>query len=76
MQRETLKAFLQDETLREILKANYNLKEEDIDNISMTSSEDIIELIIIKAMINKQADRLTPNIAASQITNLLDYRLT
>ncbi len=75
MQRETLKAFLQDKILREKLKSNYSLKEEDIDNISMITSEDIIELIIIKELINKQTERLTTNIIASQIYNLLDNRL-
>jgi len=75
MQREALKAFLQDEVLREKLKKKYNLKEKDIDNISMTSSEDIIEIIIIKEMIKKQADRTTLNSAAAQINNLLDNRL-
>ena len=38
MQKETLKAFLQDEVLIEKLKTTYNLKDNDIDNITMTSS--------------------------------------
>lgn len=75
MQKETLKAFLQDERLREKLKTTYNLKDNDIENITMTSSENIIELIIIKEMINKHSSKLTPNIAAAQINNLLDSRL-
>lgn len=75
MQKETLKAFLQDELLRERLKTTYNLNDNDIDNITMTSSENIIELIIIKEMINKHSNKLTPNIAAAQINNLLDSRL-
>ena len=44
MQKETLKAFLQDEALREKLKTTYKLKDDYIDNISMTSSENIIDL--------------------------------
>jgi hypothetical protein len=75
MQKETLKAFLQDEILREKLKKNYNLKDKDIDEITMTSKEDILELIVIKEMIMKQSSNLTPNIAAAQINNLLDSRL-
>lgn len=76
MQKETLKAFLQDETFRAKLKSTYNLKEKDIDSITMTSSENIPELVVIKEMINKQPDeRLTSNIIAGQINNLLDNRL-
>jgi len=75
MQKETLKAFLQDEVLREKLKTTYNLQDKDIDSITMTSSENIIEIIVIKEMINKHSSRLTPNIAAAQINNLLDSRL-
>jgi hypothetical protein len=75
MQKETLKAFLQDEILREKLKRTYNLEDNDIDSITMTSSENIIEIIIIKEMINKHSSKLTPNIAAAQINNLLDSRL-
>jgi hypothetical protein len=75
MQKETLKAFLQDEALRKKLKTTYNLNDNDIDNITMTSSENIIELIIIKEMINKHSSKLTSNIAAAQINNLLDSRL-
>jgi len=76
MQKDTLKAFLQDEIFRENLRSKYNLKNKDIDDISMTSSEDIPELIVIKEIINKQPDdRLTPNIIAGQINNLLDNRL-
>jgi hypothetical protein len=76
MQKDTLKAFLQDEIFREKLKSIYNLKDRDIDNISMTSTENIPELIVIKEMINKQTDdRLTSNIIAGQINNLLDSRL-
>ena len=75
MQKETLKAFLQDEILRAILKTTYNLNDNDIDNITMTSSENIIEIIIIKEMINKHSSKLTANIAAAQINNLLDSRL-
>ena len=75
MQKETLKAFLQDDILRTKLKTTYNLKDNEIDNITMTSSENIIELIIIKEMINKHSSKLTPNIAAAQINNLLDSRL-
>lgn len=75
MQKETLKAFLQDEDLRKKLKTAYKLKDEDIDNITMTSSEKIIEIIIIKEMINKHSSKLTPNISAAQINNLLDSRL-
>lgn len=76
MQNETLKTFLEDELLREKLKRTYNLKEEDIDKITMGGSEDIIELIIIKEMIKKQAEeRSTVNIIAGQITNILDHRL-
>ena len=75
MQKETLKAFLQDEALIDKLKTIYKLKDDDIDNITMTSSENIIELIIIKEMINKHSSKLTPNIAAAQINNLLDSRL-
>ena len=76
MQKDTLKAFLQDEIFREKLKSIYNLKDGDIDNISMTSTENIPELIVIKEMINKQTDdRLTSNIIAGQINNLLDNRL-
>jgi hypothetical protein len=76
MQKDTLRAFLLDEIFREKLKSIYNLKEKDIDNISMTSTENIPELIVIKEMINKQTDdRLTSNIIAGQINNLLDNRL-
>lgn len=76
MQKDTLKAFLQDEIFRDKLQSTYNLKDKDIDNISMTSSENIPELIVIKDMINKQTDdRLTANIIAGQINNLLDNRL-
>jgi hypothetical protein len=76
MQKETLKAFLQDETFRAKLKSTYNLKDKDIESITMTSSENIPELIVIKEMINKQPnDRLTSNIIAGQINNLLDNRL-
>lgn len=76
MQKDTLKAFLQDEIFINKLKSVYNLKDKDIDNISMTSSENIPELIVIKEMINKQTDdRLTVNIIAGQINNLLDNRL-
>jgi hypothetical protein len=76
MQKETLKAFLQDETFRAKLKSTYNLKEKDIESITMTSSENIPELVVIKEMINKQPDdRLTSNIIAGQINNLLDNRL-
>lgn len=75
MQKETLKAFLQDELLRDKLKSTYNLSEDDINNITMTSSENIIELILIKEMINKQSNKLTTNIAAAQINNLLESRL-
>ena len=75
MQKETLQAFLQDEVLRKKLKTNYNLKDSDIDNISMTSSENMIEIIIIKEIINKHSNRQTTNIAAAQINNLLDTRL-
>jgi hypothetical protein len=76
MQKETLKAFLQDETFRAKLKSTYNLKDKDIESITMTSSENIPELIVIKEMISKQPDdRLTSNIIAGQINNLLDNRL-
>ncbi|MBS1572549.1 MAG: hypothetical protein JST62_09170 [Bacteroidetes bacterium] len=76
MQKETLKAFLQDEIFRNKLKETYNIKDSDIDNITMTSSENYIELIVIKEMINKQPDdRLTANIIAGQINNLLDNRM-
>jgi len=76
MQKNTLRAFLLDEIFREKLKSIYNLKDKDIDNISMTSTENIPELIVIKEMINKQTDdRLTANIIAGQINNLLDNRL-
>ncbi len=76
MQKETLKAFLQDESFREILKSKYNLNEDKIDNISMTSSENIPELMVIKEMINKSGDeKLTANIISGQIINLLDNRL-
>jgi len=76
MQKNTLRAFLLDEIFREKLKSIYNLNEKDIDNISMTSIENIPELIVIKEMINKQTDdRLTANIIAGQINNLLDNRL-
>jgi hypothetical protein len=47
MQKETLKAFLQDEIFRNKLKETYNIKDSDIDNITMTSSENYIELIVI-----------------------------
>lgn len=76
MQKNTLRAFLLDEIFREKLKSIYNLNEKDIDNISMTSIENIPELIVIKEMINKQTDdRLTANIIAGKINNLLDNRL-
>jgi hypothetical protein len=75
MQKETLKAFLQDEVLREKLKTSYGLTDKDIENITMTSSEDIMEIIIIKETINKHSNHLTTNIAAAQINNLLDSRL-
>lgn len=76
MQKDTLRAFLLDEIFREKLKSIYNLKDKDIDNISMTSTENIPELIVLKEMINKQTDdRLTSNIIAGQINNLLDNRL-
>ncbi len=75
MQKETLKAFLQDEMLREKLKTTYNLKDKDIDNITISSTENIIEIIVIKEMINKHSNKLTANIAAAQINNLLDSRL-
>ncbi|MBK8489225.1 MAG: hypothetical protein IPL48_15735 [Bacteroidetes bacterium] len=75
MQKETLKAFLQDEVLREKLKTTYNIEDKDIDNITMTSSENIIEIIIIKEMINKNSSKLTSNIAAAQINNFLDSRM-
>ena len=75
MQKETLKAFLQDEVLREKLKATYGLNDEDIDNITMTSSENIIEIIIIKEIINKHSSNLTTNISAAQINNFLDSKL-
>lgn len=76
MQKDTLRAFLLDEIFREKLESIYNLKDKDIDNISMTSTENIPELIVIKEMINKQTDdRLTANIIAGQINNLLDNRL-
>ncbi len=42
----------------------------------MTSVENIPEIMIIKEMITRQADgKLTPNIIAGQINNLLDNRL-
>ncbi len=75
MQKETLKAFLQDKAFREKLKTEYNLSDEEIDNISMTTTEDIIELIVIKTMIKKHADGLAQNSAAAQINNLLNNRL-
>lgn len=76
MQKDTLKAFLQDEIFRDKLKSTYSLTDKDIDNISITSSENIPEIIVIKEMINKQTDdRLTANIIAGQINNLLDNRL-
>lgn len=76
MQKETLKAFLQDEAFREKLKLTYNLTDEAIDLVSMTSAENIPELIVIKEMINKEPDeRLTANIISGQINNLLDNRL-
>lgn len=76
MQKDTLKAFLQDEFFRDKLKSTYSIKDKEIDNISMTSSENIPEIIVIKEMINKQTDdRLTANIIAGQINNLLDNRL-
>jgi hypothetical protein len=75
MQKESLKAFLQDETFREKLKATYSLNDAEIDNISMTTSEDIIEVIVIKEIINKHSSKSTTNIAAAQINNLLDSRL-
>lgn len=75
MQKETLKAFLQDKVFREKLKATYNLKDSDIENITMTSSENIIELTVLKEMINKHSSKLTTNITAAQINNLLDSRL-
>ncbi len=76
MQKDTLRAFLLDEIFREKLKSIYNLKDKDIDNISMTSTENIPELIVLKEIINKQTDdRLTSNIIAGQINNLLDNRL-
>lgn len=76
MQKDTLKAFLQDEIFRDKLKSSYSLTDKDIDNISITSSENIPEIIVIKEMINKQTDdRLTANIIAGQINNLLDNRL-
>jgi hypothetical protein len=75
MQRETLKAFLQDGILRQKLKITYGFDEEDIDKITMTSSENIIEIIVIKELINKHSGGVTTNIAAAQINNLLDSRL-
>jgi|LFRM01.1.fsa_nt_gb hypothetical protein len=75
MQKETLKAFLQDEVLREKLKTTYELKDEDIDSITMTSSENIIEIITIKELINKHSSELTPNICAAQLNNFLDSKL-
>ena len=75
MQRETLKAFLQDEILRQKLKTTYGLHDEDISKITMTSSENIIEIIVIKELINKHSGSVTTNIAAAQINNLLDSRL-
>ena len=75
MQKETLKAFLQDETFRAELKAMYQLDDQDIDDITMTTSENIIEVIIIKEIINKHTGRVTTNIAAAQLNNLLDSRL-
>lgn len=75
MQKETLKAFLNDEILREKLKTIHKLTDREIDNITMTSSENIMEVIIIKEIINKYSSNLTINIVAAQINNLLDSRL-
>ncbi len=76
MQKEALKAFLQDENFRNKLKSIYNLKDTEIDKISISDLETIPELMVIKELIIKEADgRLTPNIIAGQINNLLDNRL-
>ena len=75
MQKETLKAFLQDEVLRTRLKSVNKLDDTSIDSITMTSSEDILEIIVIKEIINKHSSKVTTNIAAAQINNLLDSRL-
>lgn len=75
MQSETLKAFLKDEILREELKAKYKIDDSKIDNITMTSAENFIEIIVIKEIIKKQADNITANIASGQIMNLLEGRI-
>lgn len=71
MQRDDLNAFLQDEAFREKLKNEHNLDDEEIDNISMTSSEEIVELMVIKKLIKKDS-RITINVAAAQINTYLD----
>jgi len=75
MQKETLKAFLQDEIFREKLKTTYGLTDEGIDNITTTSSENIAEITIIKEIINKASSDLTIGIVAAQIYNSLDTKL-
>ena len=54
----TLKAFLQDE----IIRKEYDIKEEDIDGVSMTGNQHETNLIIVllREMVNQHTNKNTP----------------
>jgi hypothetical protein len=71
MRIETLKNFLLDTELLE----KYNIDTQQVQNITMTSTEDNIMIVLIKELIVKQAEASSNNIAAAQLNTLLDNRL-
>jgi len=71
MRVETLKIFLLDSELQE----KYKISPQKGDVISMTDVEDNVMIVLIKELINKQAEANSNNIAASQLNTLLDNRL-
>lgn len=71
MRIETLKTFLSDSDLQE----KYKISTTNVDEVTMTSVENNIMIVLIKELIVKQAEANSNNIAASQLNTLLDNRL-
>lgn len=76
MQKNALKAFLVDESFRKRLKEKHDMADQQIDNVTMSSKEEIVELNVLKALIRKQhEERATIKIIAGQITNLVEAKI-
>jgi len=67
---DVLKIFLNDTELRK----KYNLSDDIINNVTMTSKESDIIIILIRELI-KQFDDVSSTKAAATLNNMLDNRL-